>query len=118
LPQIRQGIVVSANPLASRAGITILKKGGNAIDAAVATAQTLGVAVPAFSGIGGGGFALIWLANEQKPVFIDYRERAPSSASQNMFRVTGSGKVIADENSVGYKAVAVPGTLTGHASVT
>jgi len=117
LPQIRHGIVVSANPLASRAGIAILKKGGNAIDAAVATAQTLGVTVPAFSGIGGGGFALIWLANEQKPIFMDYRERAPSSAFQDMFRVTGSGKVIADENSVGYKAVAVPGTLAGHASM-
>jgi gamma-glutamyltranspeptidase/glutathione hydrolase len=115
LPQFKQGIVVSANHLASRAGITILKRGGNAIDAAVATAQTLGVAAPAFSGIGGGGFALIWLAREGKPIFIDYRERASSSASQDMFRITRSGKVFGDENSVGYKAVAVPGTLTGHA---
>jgi gamma-glutamyltranspeptidase/glutathione hydrolase len=92
-----------------------LKRGGNAIDAAVATAQTLGVAAPAFSGIGGGGFALIWVAKEERPVFIDYRERAPSSASEDLFRVMDSGKVLRDENSVGYKAVAVPATLAGHA---
>jgi len=115
LPQLKPGTVVSASPYASRAGLAILKRGGNAIDAAIATAQTLGVAAPAFSGIGGGGFALIWLAKEEKPVFIDYRERAPTSASEGMFQVTSSGKVVRDENSVGYKAVAVPGTLSGHA---
>jgi gamma-glutamyltranspeptidase/glutathione hydrolase len=92
-----------------------LKRGGNAVDAAVATAQTLGVANLAFSGIGGGGFALIWLAKEQKPVFIDYRERAPSSASEDMFQVTSSGKVVGNKNAEGYSAVAVPGTLSGHA---
>jgi gamma-glutamyltranspeptidase/glutathione hydrolase len=115
LPQFKPAIVVSANSTASRAGLRILKRGGNAVDAAVATAQTLGVAAPAFSGIGGGGFALIWIAKEERPVFIDYRERAPSSASEDMFQLGRSGEVIRDENSIGYKAVAVPGTLTGHA---
>ena len=112
---LKSGLVVSANAVASRTGLSALKKGGNAIDAAVTTAQALGVNAPAFSGIGGGGFALIWLAKEEKPLFLDYRERAPSSASEDMFRVTRSGKVVRDENSIGYKAVAIPGTLTGHA---
>ena len=115
MPQSKRGIVVAANPIASRVGLSVLKKGGNAIDAAVATAQALGVANLAFSGIGGGGFALIWLAKEQKPVFIDYRERAPISASENMFQVNSSGKVVGNQNAEGYRAVAVPGTLTGHA---
>jgi gamma-glutamyltranspeptidase/glutathione hydrolase len=94
--------------------VSILRKGGNAVDAGVAAALGLGVGAPAFSGIGGGGFALIWLAREGKAMFLDYRERAPHSARDDMFRVTRSGKVVRDENSVGYKAIAVPGTLAGH----
>ena len=115
LPQSKRAIVVSASQYASRAGLGVLKEGGNAIDAAVATAHTLGVSAPAFSGIGGGGFALIWLAKEERPIFVDYRERAPSSAKETMFQLTSSGKVVRDENSLGYKAVAVPGTISGHA---
>ena len=111
----KSGLVVSANAAASRTGLSALKKGGNAIDAAVTTAQSLGVNAPAFSGIGGGGFALIWLADEEKPLFLDYRERAPSSASEDMFRVTRSGEVARHENSIGYKSVAIPGALAGHA---
>jgi gamma-glutamyltranspeptidase/glutathione hydrolase len=114
LPQFKSGIVVSAHPLATKLGVSILKKGGNAVDAAVATALGLGVAAPAFSGIGGGGFALIWLAREDKALFVDYRERAPHSAREAMFRVTRTGKVVRDENSAGYKAVAVPGAIAGH----
>ena len=113
----KSGLVVSANPIASRSGLRILKKGGNAVDAAVTTAHTLGVAAPAFSGIGGGGFALIWLAREAKAIFVDYRERAPLGAMEDMFRITASGRVSRDENSVGYKAVAVPTALAGHASI-
>jgi gamma-glutamyltranspeptidase/glutathione hydrolase len=114
LPQFKSGIVVSAHPLATKIGVGILRKGGNAVDAAVGTALGLGVGAPAFSGIGGGGFALIWLAREGKAVFVDYRERAPHAAKEDMFRVTNSGKVVRDENSVGYRAVAVPGAIAGH----
>ena len=110
-----RGLVVSANPLASRSGLSILKHGGNAVDAAVTTAHTLGVAAPAFSGIGGGGFALVWLAREEKAIFVDFRERAPSNATEEMFKLTSSGRVVRDENAVGYKSVAVPGTIAGHA---
>jgi len=107
-------LVVSANPLASKAGATTLRKGGNAIDAAVTTAHVLGVASPAFSGIGGGGFALIWLAREEKAVFVDFREKAPASVKEDMYKLTASGKVLREENAIGYKAVAVPGAVAGH----
>ncbi len=114
MPQFKSGIVVAAHPLAARIGMNILRKGGNAVDAAVATALGLGVAAPAFCGVGGGGFALIWLAREGKALFVDYRERAPHAAKYDMFQVTSTGKVFRDENSVGYKAVAVPGAIAGH----
>ena len=113
----KSGLVVSANPLASRAGANILKKGGNAIDAAITTAHVLGVAAPAFSGVGGGGFALIWLAQEEESVFVDFREKAPLAAREDMYPLTPSGKVLREENAVGYKAVAVPGAISGHASI-
>lgn len=112
--KFKSGIVVAAHPLAAKAGVRILRRHGNAIDAAVATALALGSVAPAFSGIGGGGFALIWLAREGKSVFVDYRERAPHAAKEDMFQVDSSGKVARDENSQGYKAVAVPGALAGH----
>ena len=113
----KSGLVVSANALASRAGARVLKKGGNAVDAALTTAHMLGVAAPAFSGIGGGGFALIWLAREEKTIFVDFRERAPLAAREEMFNLTPTGKVLREENAIGYKSVAVPGTISGHASV-
>ncbi len=94
--------------------MNILRKGGNAVDAAVATVLGLGVVAPAFCGIGGGGFALIWLAQEEKALFVDYRERAPHAAKEDMFQLSSSGKVVRDENSVGYKAVGVPGAIAGH----
>ncbi len=114
MPKFKHGIVVAAHPLAARAGLEILKKGGNAIDAAAATALALGVVTPAFCGTGGGGFALIWLASKQKSIFLDYRERAPVQSKEDMFQLTSAGKVVGDRNSVGYKAVAVPGTVAGH----
>ena len=113
MPRFKRGIVVAAHPLAAQSGMAILKKGGNAVDAAVGTALTLGVVAPAFCGIGGGGFALLWLAKEEKAVFVDYRERAPASATENMFQITPKGNVVRHENSVGIKAVGVPGTLAG-----
>jgi gamma-glutamyltranspeptidase/glutathione hydrolase len=114
MPQLKSGVVVAAHPLAARAGVNMLRKGGNAIDAAVATALALGTVTPAFCGIGGGGFALVWLAREEEAVFVDYRERAPRAATQDMFQVTAKEKVVGNANSVGYRAVAVPGSVAGH----
>jgi gamma-glutamyltranspeptidase / glutathione hydrolase len=115
LPPFKSGLVVSANCLASEAGAKVLKNGGNAVDAAITTAHVLGVSAPAFSGIGGGGFALVWRAREEKAVFIDFREKAPLAAKEDMFKFTPSGKVLRQENAIGYKSVAVPGTISGHA---
>jgi len=110
----RNGVVSAAHPLATKAGIEVLKKGGNAVDAAVATALTLGTVTPAFCGIGGGGFALIWLANEKRAIFVDYRERAPEKAAESMFKLRKDGAVARKENSMGYKSIAVPGAVAGH----
>jgi gamma-glutamyltranspeptidase/glutathione hydrolase len=110
----RHGVVSSSHPIASKAGVEVLKRGGNAVDAAVATALTLGTVTPAFCGIGGGGFALIWLADERKAIFVDYREQAPQTASENTFKLTPGGAVSGNENSMGYKSVAVPGAVAGH----
>jgi len=110
----RHGVVSAAHPLASKAGVEVLKKGGNAVDAAVATALTLGTVTPAFCGIGGGGFALIWLADERKRIFVDYREHAPQAATENIFKLTADGAVSGNENSMGYKSIAVPGAVAGH----
>lgn len=105
-----KGMVVSAHPLASEAGASILKKGGNAIDAAIATSLMLGVVEPAFSGIGGGGFAIVRMSDGES-VALDYRETAPSGSSPDMF-ADGS-----DRNMVGPLAIATPGLLGGHAEL-
>jgi gamma-glutamyltranspeptidase/glutathione hydrolase len=117
LTLFKTGLVVSANQVASKVGANILRKGGNAVDAAITTAHVLGVAEPAFSGLGGGGFALIWLAREEKAAFVDFREKAPSTATEDVFQLTKSGGVVGNENAVGYKSVAVPGAISGHASI-
>ena len=109
----KTGMVASAHPLSSKIGLEILKKGGNAVDAAVATAFGLGVAEPNASGLGGGGFILIYLARTKEVITLDYREMAPLKASPDMYRLTPQGKVVDDEITVGHKAVAVPGTLAG-----
>jgi len=109
---LRSGMVASAHPLASKVGVEILKKGGNAIDAAVATAFTLGVVEPFASGIGGGGFMLIYIAKNKQVVAIDYREMAPLRATPKMYQ-TPSGQVMMDRMKEGHSAVAIPGTLAG-----
>ncbi len=108
--KLAHGIVVSAHRLASEAGATVLRKGGNAFDAAVATSLMLGVAEPAFSGIGGGGFALLH-SHSGENLALDYREVAPLGSSASMF-VGGS-----ESNSVGPLAVATPGLLAGQARI-
>src|SRR5215831_12711159 len=77
--------VASDNPLASAAGVSALKAGGNAVDAACATALALGVVHPDSSGMGGGGFAVVYIAKEKKVYALDFRERAPAAASAALF---------------------------------
>src|ERR1043166_2667175 len=106
-----QGMVVSAQRLASQVGIDILKQGGNAVDAAVAVGYALAVTHPCCGNIGGGGFMLIHLANGKDTV-IDFRETAPLAATAGMY-LDKAGNVIPDASSDGYKAVGVPGTVAG-----
>ncbi|MBA3661508.1 MAG: gamma-glutamyltransferase [Gammaproteobacteria bacterium] len=106
-----EGLVVSEHQLASAAGAAMLKKGGNAIDAAVAVGYALAVVAPASGNIGGGGFMTIHLAGN-KNVFINFREQAPLAAHADMF-VDPKGKVRPALATQGYLAVAVPGTVLG-----
>src|SRR5579863_7019431 len=105
------GMVATDEPLASAAGVEILKRGGNAVDAAVATAFALAVVEPAAGNIGGGGFMLVRLANG-KTTFFDYREVAPGKASRDMY-IGPDGKLDKVASVIGYKSVAVPGTVAG-----
>ena len=112
------GMVASAHPLASQVGVDILKAGGNAIDAAVAVGFALGVVEPNASGIGGGGFMLIWFADTGTVVFIDSRETAPAAATADMFELDEKGKVIPDARGFnpvvhGGRSIAVPGEVAG-----
>ncbi len=107
----RQGIVASAQPVASLAGLEILKKGGNAVDAAVATAFALGVVEPNASGIGGGGFMLIGMAEGSGVVTIDFREIAPAAAdSTRYYRSAGSFDSLTNR---GPLSIGVPGVVAG-----
>ncbi|MFI5394596.1 MAG: gamma-glutamyltransferase [Candidatus Binatia bacterium] len=105
------GMVAADHRLASQAGVEILQRGGNAIDAAVATAFAVGVVNPASSGIGGGGFMLIFLARSGRAVALDYRETAPAAASRDMF--VRDGQVMPELSRRGGLAVAVPGEVAG-----
>jgi gamma-glutamyltranspeptidase/glutathione hydrolase len=84
-----RGIAATANVEASRAAAEILRKGGNAVDGAVAAALALGVTQPESSGLGGGGFAVVWNAKDKKARVLDFRETAPAGASRDMFVVDG-----------------------------
>lgn len=110
----RRAVVAADHPAASRAGIEVLKQGGNVVDAAVATSFALSVVRPASCGIGGGGFMLIWNADEQVAVALDYRERAPHKATRDMF--AGREEEIQKQTALsqkGHLAPAVPGTVAG-----
>src|SRR5438270_535426 len=99
------GVVVSVCPDASAVGLSVLKAGGNAVDAAVATAFALAVTYPAAGNIGGGGFMLVHPADHHDPVVIEYRETAPAAASRTMYRK--------GESWYSHRAVGVPGTVRG-----
>src|SRR6266403_1496741 len=105
------GMVATDEELASRAGVEILQKGGNAVDAAVATAFALAVVEPAAGNIGGGGFMLVRLAGG-KTTFFDYREIAPGKATRDMY-IKPDGKLDEQASTIGYRSVAVPGTVAG-----
>jgi gamma-glutamyltranspeptidase/glutathione hydrolase len=116
----RNGMVVSANKTASEVGVDILKKGGNAIDASIATAFALAVTHPAAGNIGGGGF-LVFMAASGQATTIDFREKAPLNASPDMF-LDDSGQVgrgtnlygrQSTANHIGAKSIGVPGTVAG-----
>jgi len=104
-------MVVTDEELASQAGVEILKRGGNAVDAAVATAFALAVVEPAAGNIGGGGFMLIRLADGMT-TFLDYRETAPGKATRDMY-IGRDGKLDEEASVIGYRSVAVPGTVAG-----
>ena len=106
-----KAMVVSAHPLASQIGVDILKKGGNAVDAAIAVGFALAVVYPAAGNIGGGGFMLIRQANGEK-FSIDYRERAPMKSHKEMF-LDEVGNVIENLSVYGHLAAGIPGTVDG-----
>jgi gamma-glutamyltranspeptidase / glutathione hydrolase len=107
------GMVASVHELASRAGLEMMQSGGNAVDAAVATGFALAVVHPQAGNLGGGGFMLIRLADGSIH-FIDYREKAPAAATANMY-LDVQGNVIENASLVGYRAIAVPGSVAGMA---
>jgi gamma-glutamyltranspeptidase/glutathione hydrolase len=105
------GMVVSAQRLASQIGVDILRRGGNAIDAAVAVGYAEAVVHPCCGNIGGGGFLVAHLANG-RDVFIDFRETAPAAATPGMY-LDPQGNVIRGASTRGWRAVAIPGTVRG-----
>ena len=105
------GMVVTAQHLATRIGVDVLKDGGNAIDAAVAVGYALAVVYPAAGNLGGGGFMTIQLADGRK-TFLDFREKAPLAATADMY-LGPDGRVVKGLSTTGHLAVGVPGTVSG-----
>ncbi|MCS3840352.1 gamma-glutamyltranspeptidase/glutathione hydrolase [Pseudomonas sp. JAI111] len=105
------GMVVTAQHLASHVGVDVLKNGGNAVDAAVAVGYALAVVYPAAGNLGGGGFMTIQLADGRK-TFLDFREKAPLAAKADMY-LDKEGNVVPDLSTRGHLAVGVPGTVSG-----
>jgi len=107
-----QGMVVSVDSYASHVGLDILKRGGNAVDAAVAVGLALAVTYPAAGNIGGGGFMMIRFPETGESVALDFREKAPGKAAPDMY-LDESGKVVRNRSYYGHLAVGVPGTVRG-----
>jgi gamma-glutamyltranspeptidase/glutathione hydrolase len=105
------GVVVSAHPLASKVGVEILKEGGNAVDATIATQLALAVVYPQAGNLGGGGFMVARL-NDGKEIAIDYREMAPGKATRDMY-IDSLGVARTDKSQDGQLASGVPGTVAG-----
>ncbi|HUK66926.1 MAG TPA: gamma-glutamyltransferase [Anaeromyxobacteraceae bacterium] len=109
-----KGAVATANPLASEVALTVLREGGNAVDAAVAAAFALGVVEPQSSGLGGGGFALVYRAREKQAYLLDFREVAPAAATPDMYTRPGAPPRGSLDGGL---AVAVPGAVKGYAEL-
>jgi gamma-glutamyltranspeptidase / glutathione hydrolase len=109
----QNGMVASAHPLATQAGLEMLRQGGNAVDAAVATTLAISVVEPFAAGIGGGGFMMARVGKETTA--LDFRERAPQQASRKMF-LDAQGKVRPNASLEGHLAAGVPGTIAGLAA--
>jgi gamma-glutamyltranspeptidase/glutathione hydrolase len=109
----KRGMVASTNEVASRVGVEIMKRGGNAVDAAIAVAFALAVTHPAAGNLGGGGFMMIRL-KDGRTTAIDYREMAPAAAHRNVY-LDKNGNLIEGEGGslIGYRAAGVPGTVRG-----
>ena len=107
-----EGMVVTQHYLASEVGEAILSKGGNAYDATIAVAFALAVVLPRAGNIGGGGFTVLYNSSDESFQSLDYREKAPLAASKNMY-LDSNGDVISNLSTLGYKAIAVPGTVDG-----
>src|SRR5437763_12710806 len=101
-------MVASVDVLASRIGADVMKRGGNAVDAAVAVAFALAVTWPEAGNLGGGGFMLV-RTTDGKSEAIDYREVAPAAATPNMYLDAGGN--VTKDSTLGYRAIAVPGTV-------
>ena len=117
---VEHGAVATAHPIAAQVGVDILKSGGNAVDAAIATGFCLNVVEPASSSIAGHGQMIVSMAAEQRSVAIDYGHRAPKAATADMFRVigqavTGNGIYEVEDraNAIGHRSVGVPGVTAG-----
>ena len=109
----QHGIVASTNEVASRVGVDIMKRGGNAIDAAIAVAFALAVIHPSAGNLGGGGFMMIRL-KDGKTTAIDYREMAPAAATHNIYLDENGSLIVGEGGSLlGYRAAGVPGTVRG-----
>jgi len=105
------GMVVTAQHLATEVGVDVLRRGGNAVDAAVAVGYALAVVYPAAGNLGGGGFMTLQLADGRK-TFLDFREKAPLAATANMY-LDAAGNVVKRSTTTGHLAVGVPGTVSG-----
>jgi len=108
------GMVVCGHPLAARAGLDVLKEGGNAVDAAVTVGFVLAVTLPSAGNIGGGGFMIVHMAETGETVAIDYREKAPLAATRDMF-LDENGDADPRKSRYSYLAVGVPGSVAGMA---
>ncbi|MAL93509.1 MAG: gamma-glutamyltransferase [Haliea sp.] len=113
LPQVaRQAMVVGPERLAAEIGLDILREGGNAVDAAVATGFALAVSYPRAGNLGGGGFMLIHLDEEDRQTFIDYRETAPAAATRDLF-LDEQGEIDRQRSYFSHLSSGVPGTVAG-----